>query len=61
MGKTWKVAAGVAYEDFTDEGFNNGGGGVPFHARPTDTVAVIGRSLIVTRRKRTLISGVGFL
>ena len=21
-GKTWKVAAGVAYEDFTDEGFN---------------------------------------
>jgi len=29
-GKTWKIAAGVAYEDFTDEGFNNGGGGVPF-------------------------------
>ena len=24
-GKTWKVAAGVAYEDFTDEGFNTSG------------------------------------
>ena len=27
----WKVGAGYAYEDFTDELANNGGGGVPHH------------------------------
>src|SRR4029079_11276121 len=26
----WRIGAGYAYEDFTDELVNNGGGGVPF-------------------------------
>ena len=30
--ENWSVGMGYAYEDFTDEGFNDGGGGVPFQS-----------------------------
>ena len=30
--ENWSVGMGYAYEDFTDEGFNAGGGGVPFQS-----------------------------
>ncbi len=35
-GDKWKIGAGYAYENFTDEGFNAEGGGVPFQGFKRD-------------------------
>jgi hypothetical protein len=46
-GKNWKVGAGVAYEDFTDEGFNASGGGVPFQGFRRDMKEWAGTGSII--------------
>jgi predicted porin len=46
-GKDWKVGAGIAYEQFSDEGFNTSGGGVPFQGFQRDMKEWAGTGSII--------------
>jgi hypothetical protein len=43
----WKIGAGYAYENFTDEDFNGGGGGVPFQLFKRDMEEWAGMASII--------------
>lgn len=46
-GKMFRVGAGIGYEDFTDEQFNNGGGGWPFQGFRRDMKELAGSASIM--------------